>query len=81
MSLYARSATATAPPGWATPSAARTPTSTAETASPLGPALATLPEREQKIIAMRFHGNLTQCEIAARSASPRCTCPGCSPAP
>jgi RNA polymerase sigma-B factor len=31
----------------------------------LRPILAKLPEREQKIIAMRFHGNLTQSQIAA----------------
>jgi len=31
----------------------------------LRPLLAKLPEREQKIIAMRFHGNLTQSQIAA----------------
>ncbi|MER7007988.1 sigma-70 family RNA polymerase sigma factor, partial [Dactylosporangium sp. NPDC000555] len=31
----------------------------------LRPLLAKLPEREQKIIAMRFHGNLTQTQIAA----------------
>ncbi|MCT2276782.1 SigB/SigF/SigG family RNA polymerase sigma factor [Micromonospora chalcea] len=30
----------------------------------LGPALATLDEREQKILALRFYGNLTQSEIA-----------------
>jgi RNA polymerase sigma-B factor len=30
----------------------------------LRPLLAKLPEREQKIIAMRFHGNLTQSQIA-----------------
>ncbi|NYH44723.1 RNA polymerase sigma-B factor [Micromonospora jinlongensis] len=32
----------------------------------LGPALATLPEREQQILSLRFHGNLTQAEIADR---------------
>jgi RNA polymerase sigma-B factor len=32
----------------------------------LRPILAKLPEREQKIIAMRFHGNLTQSQIAAQ---------------
>jgi RNA polymerase sigma-B factor len=32
----------------------------------LGPALAQLDEREQKIISMRFYGNLTQSEIADR---------------
>jgi len=31
----------------------------------LRPLLAKLPDREQKIIAMRFHGNLTQSQIAA----------------
>jgi len=31
----------------------------------LRPLIAKLPEREQKIIAMRFHGNLTQSQIAA----------------
>ncbi|MET7392388.1 RNA polymerase sigma factor SigF [Dactylosporangium sp. NPDC005572] len=31
----------------------------------LRPLLARLPQREQKIIAMRFHGNLTQSQIAA----------------
>jgi RNA polymerase sigma-B factor len=31
----------------------------------LRPLLAKLPEREQKIIAMRFHGNLTQSQIAS----------------
>ncbi|MFF5051662.1 RNA polymerase sigma factor SigF [Micromonospora sp. NPDC000663] len=30
----------------------------------LGPALATLPEREQEILSLRFHGNLTQSQIA-----------------
>ncbi|MEV6849498.1 SigB/SigF/SigG family RNA polymerase sigma factor [Actinoplanes sp. NPDC051411] len=30
----------------------------------LGPAIAALDEREQRILAMRFHGNLTQTEIA-----------------
>ena len=30
----------------------------------LGPAMATLNEREQRILALRFHGNLTQTEIA-----------------
>jgi RNA polymerase sigma-B factor len=30
----------------------------------LGPAIADLDEREQKIVALRFHGNLTQTEIA-----------------
>ncbi|MEU5779535.1 RNA polymerase sigma factor SigF [Micromonospora lupini] len=30
----------------------------------LGPALATLPEREQRILSLRFHGNLTQAQIA-----------------
>jgi RNA polymerase sigma-B factor len=30
----------------------------------LGPALAALDEREQRILALRFHGNLTQTEIA-----------------
>jgi RNA polymerase sigma-B factor len=32
----------------------------------LRPLLAKLPEREQKIIAMRFHGNLTQSQIATQ---------------
>lgn len=32
----------------------------------LGPALATLDEREQKILTLRFYGNLTQSEIATR---------------
>ncbi|MER7009172.1 sigma-70 family RNA polymerase sigma factor, partial [Dactylosporangium sp. NPDC000555] len=31
----------------------------------LRPLLAKLPQREQRIIAMRFHGNLTQSQIAA----------------
>ncbi len=30
----------------------------------LGPAMSTLDEREQRILALRFHGNLTQTEIA-----------------
>ncbi|MEU7840106.1 RNA polymerase sigma factor SigF [Micromonospora sp. NPDC049114] len=30
----------------------------------LGPALATLPERERRILSLRFHGNLTQAQIA-----------------
>ncbi|WP_319460508.1 RNA polymerase sigma factor SigF [Micromonospora sp. RTP1Z1] len=30
----------------------------------LGPALATLPERERRILSMRFHGDLTQAQIA-----------------
>ncbi|MEU7917882.1 RNA polymerase sigma factor SigF [Micromonospora zamorensis] len=32
----------------------------------LGPALATLPEREREILSLRFHGNLTQSQIADR---------------
>ncbi|MEU8217334.1 SigB/SigF/SigG family RNA polymerase sigma factor [Micromonospora taraxaci] len=32
----------------------------------LGPALAALPEREREILSLRFHGNLTQAEIADR---------------
>ncbi|MEU8180069.1 RNA polymerase sigma factor SigF [Micromonospora sp. NPDC049044] len=32
----------------------------------LGPALATLPEREREILSLRFHGNLTQSQIAER---------------
>ncbi|WP_410820093.1 SigB/SigF/SigG family RNA polymerase sigma factor [Micromonospora sp. 050-3] len=32
----------------------------------LGPALATLPEREREILSLRFHGNLTQAQIADR---------------
>ncbi|MEV4281499.1 RNA polymerase sigma factor SigF [Actinoplanes xinjiangensis] len=32
----------------------------------LGPALATLDEREQKIVSLRFYGNLTQQQIAAQ---------------
>ncbi|MFI6261868.1 SigB/SigF/SigG family RNA polymerase sigma factor [Micromonospora sp. NPDC051006] len=32
----------------------------------LGPALATLDEREQKILILRFYGNLTQSEIATQ---------------
>ncbi|MCF0094952.1 RNA polymerase sigma factor SigF [Micromonospora sp. MH99] len=32
----------------------------------LGPALATLPERERQILSLRFHGNLTQAQIAER---------------
>lgn len=32
----------------------------------LGPALATLDEREQKILSLRFYGNLTQSEIAEK---------------
>lgn len=32
----------------------------------LGPALAALDEREQQIISLRFHGNLTQTQIAER---------------
>ncbi|MEU7798406.1 RNA polymerase sigma factor SigF [Micromonospora arborensis] len=32
----------------------------------LGPALATLPEREREILSLRFDGNLTQAEIADR---------------
>jgi len=32
----------------------------------LAPALARLPEREQKILCMRFYGNMTQTEIAAQ---------------
>ncbi len=32
----------------------------------LGPALATLPERERRILSLRFHGNLTQAQIAER---------------
>jgi RNA polymerase sigma-B factor len=32
----------------------------------LGPALAELDERQQKIISLRFYGNLTQTEIAER---------------
>ncbi|HET9519140.1 MAG TPA: SigB/SigF/SigG family RNA polymerase sigma factor [Actinoplanes sp.] len=36
----------------------------AETRAALSPALATLTEREQKIITLRFYGNLTQSQIA-----------------
>ena len=36
----------------------------AETRVALGPALATLDEREQKILTLRFYGNLTQSQIA-----------------
>ena len=36
----------------------------AELRASLGPALATLDEREQKILTLRFYGNLTQSEIA-----------------
>lgn len=32
----------------------------------LAPALATLPEREREILSLRFHGNLTQAQIAER---------------
>lgn len=32
----------------------------------LDPALATLPERERQILSLRFHGNLTQAQIADR---------------
>src|SRR5829696_8782573 len=32
----------------------------------LGPALARLPEREQRILQLRFYGNMTQSQIAAR---------------
>jgi RNA polymerase sigma-B factor len=38
----------------------------AELRASLGPALATLDEREQRILTLRFYGNLTQSEIAAR---------------
>ncbi|MBU2668526.1 RNA polymerase sigma factor SigF [Actinoplanes bogorensis] len=38
----------------------------AETRVALGPALATLSEREQRIVALRFYGNLTQSQIADR---------------
>lgn len=33
----------------------------------LGPGLAALTEREQKVISLRFYGNLTQTQIAART--------------
>ncbi|MFG1654564.1 SigB/SigF/SigG family RNA polymerase sigma factor [Micromonospora sp. NPDC049275] len=33
----------------------------------LGPALAALTEREQRVISLRFYGNLTQTQIAART--------------
>ncbi|SNS21041.1 RNA polymerase sigma factor, sigma-70 family, partial [Actinoplanes regularis] len=36
----------------------------AETRVALGPALATLNEREQRILTLRFYGNLTQSQIA-----------------
>ena len=36
----------------------------AETRVALGPAMATLDEREQKILTLRFYGNLTQSQIA-----------------
>ncbi|GAA2914566.1 hypothetical protein Acy02nite_17260 [Actinoplanes cyaneus] len=36
----------------------------AETRIALGPAMATLDEREQKIVSLRFYGNLTQQQIA-----------------
>jgi len=32
----------------------------------LGPALATLPERERRILQLRFYGNQTQSQIAAQ---------------
>jgi RNA polymerase sigma-B factor len=38
----------------------------AELRAALGPALAALDEREQKIVMLRFHGNLTQSQIADR---------------
>jgi RNA polymerase sigma-B factor len=38
----------------------------AETRVALGPALATLDDREQKILTLRFYGNLTQSQIADR---------------
>ncbi|BFU47236.1 RNA polymerase sigma factor SigF [Krasilnikovia sp. MM14-A1004] len=38
----------------------------AETRVALGPALATLDAREQKILTLRFYGNLTQSQIAAQ---------------
>ena len=38
----------------------------AETRIALGPAMATLSEREQTILSLRFYGNLTQTEIAER---------------
>ncbi|WP_344572087.1 sigma-70 family RNA polymerase sigma factor, partial [Winogradskya humida] len=36
----------------------------AETRVALGPALALLDEREQKILTLRYYGNLTQSQIA-----------------
>ncbi|WP_344572665.1 sigma-70 family RNA polymerase sigma factor, partial [Winogradskya humida] len=38
----------------------------AETRVALGPALALLDEREQKILTLRYYGNLTQSQIADR---------------
>jgi RNA polymerase sigma-B factor len=38
----------------------------AELRASLPPAIAGLPEREQRIIALRFYGNMSQNEIAAR---------------
>ena len=45
----------------------------------LRPALARLPRREQRILAMRFFGNMTQTQIAQEIGSRRCTSRDCSP--
>jgi RNA polymerase sigma-B factor len=47
----------------------------------LAPLLAAMPERERKILLLRFFGGLTQTETPPRSDSPRCTSRACSPAP
>jgi len=38
-----------------------------------------LPERQQRILLLRFYATRRRPRSARRSASPRCTCPGCSP--
>jgi RNA polymerase sigma-B factor len=43
--------------------------------------LAALPKLEREVIVLRFLQDLSQYEIAARSASPRCMSPGSSAAP
>ena len=48
----------------------------------LAPLLAALPERERRILLLRFFGGMTQTEIAAPGRdSPRCTSPACCRGP
>ena len=55
------------------------PTPTATTACLLTERMHVLDERERQIVYLRFHADMTERQIAARSGSPRRTSPGCSP--